>query len=228
MRAMPALSGRLVSTTPSTRSTWWPAAMSTAKLVQVLLGNKGGLQGDVKVSFQGLDKAAYLREGNQVRVVIERILEDKGGAVTAVQTVVDARQLIRDNSLDVTIPWASDRDASSGATWFRKAASTTSSKRCRELNIASTPIKHTHSDFLPWPPSNIFKPSVTKPGSWRPGRGRDFATTTGLHRHLGPAEVPVRLFGIWAVPDLPAPLADAGNHPQDAGRVPGSDPAAWR
>ena len=105
------LSGRLVSTTPSTKIDLVASRDEHAKLLQVLLGNKGGLQGDVKLHFQGLDNVAYLREGNQVRVVIERIPENKGGAVTAVQTVIDARQPIRDNSLDVTIPWASDRDA---------------------------------------------------------------------------------------------------------------------
>ena len=79
--------------------------------MQVLLGNKGGWQGDMKVSFHGLDKAVYLREGDRIHVVVERIPEDKGGAVTAVQTVVDSHLPIRDNSLDVTIPWTSDRDA---------------------------------------------------------------------------------------------------------------------
>jgi Flp pilus assembly CpaF family ATPase len=42
---------------------------------------------------------------------VERIPEDKGGAVAAVQTVIDARLPIRDNRLDVTIPWTSGRDA---------------------------------------------------------------------------------------------------------------------
>ena len=79
--------------------------------VQVVLGNKGGLQGDVTVRFHGLDKTAYLREGDRIHVVVERIPEDKGGPVAAVQTVIDARLSIRDNTLDVTIPWTSDRDA---------------------------------------------------------------------------------------------------------------------
>ncbi len=79
--------------------------------MRVLLGNKGGLQGDVKVSFQGLTRAAYLREGEGVRVVVERIPENKGGAVASVRTVIDACLPIRDNTFDVTIPWTSDRDA---------------------------------------------------------------------------------------------------------------------
>ncbi len=79
--------------------------------MRVLLGNKGGLQGDVKVSFQGLARAAYLREGEGVRVVVERIPENKGGAVASVRTVIDACLPIRDNTFDVTIPWTSDRDA---------------------------------------------------------------------------------------------------------------------
>ena len=105
------LSGRLVSTTPSAKIDLVASRDEHGKIVQVLLGNKGGLQGDVTVRFQGLDKAAYLREGDRIRVVVERIPDNKGGAVTAVQTVVDARLPIRDNSLDVTIPWTSDRDA---------------------------------------------------------------------------------------------------------------------
>ncbi len=109
------LKARLHRTRPGT--TWVQAermkklGIETGKIAHVLLGNKGGLQGDVKVSFQGLDKAAYLRDGDRIHVVVERIPEDKGGAVTAVQTVIDARLPIRDNSLDVTIPWTSDRDA---------------------------------------------------------------------------------------------------------------------
>ena len=106
-----ALSGRLVSTTPSAKIDLVASRDEHGKIVRVLLGNKGGLQGDVKVSFQGLDKAAYLREGDRIHVVVERIPEDKGGAVAAIQTVIDARLPIRDNSLDVTIPWTSDRDA---------------------------------------------------------------------------------------------------------------------
>jgi hypothetical protein len=106
-----ALSGRLISTTPSTKIDLVASCDDHGKIVRVLLGNQGGLQGDVMVRFQGLDKAVYLREGEGIRVVVERIPENKGGAVVALQTVIDARLPIHDNSLDVTIPWASDRDA---------------------------------------------------------------------------------------------------------------------
>ena len=63
------------------------------------------------VRFQGVDKAAYLREGDRVHVVVERIPEDNGGAVAGVQVVLDNRMTVRENTLDVTIPWTSDRDA---------------------------------------------------------------------------------------------------------------------
>ena len=106
-----ALSGRLVSTTPSAKIDLMASCDERGKIVQVLLGNKGGLQGDVKVSFQGLDKAVYLREDDRIHVVVARIPEDRGGAVTALQTVVDTRLPIRDNTLAVMIPWTSDRDA---------------------------------------------------------------------------------------------------------------------
>ncbi len=106
-----AMSGRLVSTTPSAKIDLVASCDDHGKIVRVLLGNQGGLQGDVKVRFQGLDKAGYLRESEGIRVVVERIPENKGGAVVALQTVIDARLPIHDNSLDVTIPWASDRDA---------------------------------------------------------------------------------------------------------------------
>ena len=106
-----ALSGRLVSTTPSAKIDLVASRDEQGKIAHVLLGNKGGLQGDVTVSFHGFDKAAYLREGDGIHVVVERIPEDKGGAVAAVQTVINARLPLRANSLDVTIPWTSDRDA---------------------------------------------------------------------------------------------------------------------
>jgi hypothetical protein len=77
----------------------------------VLLGNAGRFSGNVTVRFQGLDKATYLREGEQVHVVVERIPDDKGGAVPSLQTVLDALVPVRDNAIEVTIPWTSDRDA---------------------------------------------------------------------------------------------------------------------
>jgi Glycosyl hydrolases family 39 len=106
-----ALSGGLASSTPSTKIDLVASRDEQGRIVHVLLGNKGGLRGDVKVSFHGLDKAAYLREGDRIQVVVERIPEDKGGAVIAVQTVIDTRLPIYDSTLDVTIPWTSDRDA---------------------------------------------------------------------------------------------------------------------
>ncbi len=106
-----ALSGRLVSTTPSAKIDLVASCDDRGKIVQVLLGNKGGLQGDVTVRFQGLDKAAYVREGHRIHVVVERIPEDKGGAVANLQTALDTRMPVRDNALDVMIPWTSDRDA---------------------------------------------------------------------------------------------------------------------
>jgi hypothetical protein len=69
------------------------------------------LQGDVTVRFQGLDKAAYVREGHRIHVVVERIPENKGGAVGNLQTALDTRMPVSDNALDVMIPWTSDRDA---------------------------------------------------------------------------------------------------------------------
>ncbi len=106
-----ALSGRLVSTTPSAKIDLVASRDDHGKIVQVLLGNKGGLQGDVTLRIQGLDKAAYLREGDQIHVVVEQIPENKSGAVAAVHTVVDTRLPTHDNTLDVTIHWTSDRDA---------------------------------------------------------------------------------------------------------------------
>jgi hypothetical protein len=106
-----ALSGRLVSTTPSARIDLVASRDERGKIVQVLLGNKGGLQGDVTVRFQGLDKAAYVREGHRIHVVVERIPENKGGAVGNLQTALDTRMPVSDNALDVMIPWTSDRDA---------------------------------------------------------------------------------------------------------------------
>lgn len=106
-----ALSGRLATTTPSDKIDLVASHDERGKTVQVLLGNAGGWQGDVTLRFQGMDKAAYLRDGNQVHVVVERIPEEKGGPVTDVQTVQDYRAVARENTFDVTVPWTSDRDA---------------------------------------------------------------------------------------------------------------------
>ena len=105
------LSGRLVSTTPSAKIDLVASRDEQGRIAHVLLGNKGRLEGDVTVSFRGLNKAAYLREDDRIHVIVEQIPEANGGAVTAVQTVVDARLPIRDNAIDVVIPWTSDRDA---------------------------------------------------------------------------------------------------------------------
>ena len=105
------LSGRLVVTTPSGKIDLVASSDERGKRARVLLGNSGTFSGDLTVRFQGLSKAVYLREGNEVHVVVERIPEDNGGAVTDVQLVLDNRMTVRDNTLDVTIPWTSDRDA---------------------------------------------------------------------------------------------------------------------
>jgi hypothetical protein len=105
------LSGRLAATTPSAKIDLVASLDERGKTAQVLLGNAGGLQGNVTVRFQGLDKAGYLQEGGQVHVGVERISEEKGGPVTKVQKVLDTRLPVRDNVLDVVIPWTSDRDA---------------------------------------------------------------------------------------------------------------------
>ncbi|MGA2622010.1 MAG: hypothetical protein ABSF26_30790 [Thermoguttaceae bacterium] len=106
-----ALSGRLVVTTPSGKIDLVASRDERNKTAQVLLGNAGRFSGNVTVRFQGLDKATYLREGEQVHVVVERIPDDKGGAVPSLQTVLDALVPVRDNAIEVTIPWTSDRDA---------------------------------------------------------------------------------------------------------------------
>jgi hypothetical protein len=106
-----ALSGRLIATTPSAKIDLVASHDEGGKSAQVLLGNAGKFSGEVTVRVQGLDKAAHLREGDQVHVIVERIPEENGGAVVSVQKVFDARITVRNNTIDVTIPWTSDRDA---------------------------------------------------------------------------------------------------------------------
>jgi hypothetical protein len=106
-----AMSGRLVATVPSDKIDLVASRDDRAQAVRVLLGNAGGVQGDVTVRLLGLDKAAYVQESGRVHVVVERIPEDKGEAVTNVQVFLDDRLPVRENTLDVPIPWTSDRDA---------------------------------------------------------------------------------------------------------------------
>jgi hypothetical protein len=75
-----ALSGRLVVTTPTGRIDLVASLDESGKTAQVLLGNKGGMQGDVTLRVQGLDKAAYLRHGDQVHIIVERIPEESSNA----------------------------------------------------------------------------------------------------------------------------------------------------
>jgi hypothetical protein len=106
-----ALAGRLVATVPSAKIDLVASLDERGKTAQVLLGNVGKFSGDMTVRFQRVDKAAYLREGDQAHIIVERIPEENGGAVASVQKVLDVRITVRNNTIDVTIPWTSDRDA---------------------------------------------------------------------------------------------------------------------
>nr|WP_166641428.1 RICIN domain-containing protein [Amycolatopsis sp. SID8362] len=93
--------GRIAATTPSgSYDAFATAASGSAK---VLVGG-GGTTGNVAVALRRLDATTGIVENNQVRVLVQRIPYNGGGAVAGPVTVQNSVLTLSGNAVTVTVP----------------------------------------------------------------------------------------------------------------------------
>ncbi|MFC5529868.1 carbohydrate-binding protein [Cohnella yongneupensis] len=104
------MSGSLVATTPSANIDGVASKDATKHSALILLGNKGGVTGDIDVNVNRFDTASYLIGSNgKAHVVVTWINNlDPVSAPTVTQTF-DAT--VVNNAIKVTIPWNYSLDA---------------------------------------------------------------------------------------------------------------------
>jgi len=127
------ITGMLVTTEPGRYIDLVAGKDKKRRVVQVLLGNKGSAAvtsdgtfrhspgsgpdgsgaavGDVAVRFTGLEKTPWLIAGGRVHVVVERIPENEGKAVTGPVVVTESDVRVRGDSITIGIAWTDERDA---------------------------------------------------------------------------------------------------------------------
>ncbi|MEV4143473.1 RICIN domain-containing protein [Amycolatopsis sp. NPDC049691] len=99
--------GRIAATTPSgSYDAFATAASGSAK---VLVGG-GGTTGNVAVALRRLDATTGIVENNQVRVLVQRIPYNGGGAVAGPVTVQNSVLTLSGNAVTVSVPHASADD----------------------------------------------------------------------------------------------------------------------
>lgn len=101
------MTGSSVTTTPS--ADFEAVATKNTGTAKVLLGNRGGA-GTVTVNIARLDAVPGLVTGGQVRVIVQRVPDNNGGAVTGPVTVTDQTVTVTGNAVSLSVPWTSARD----------------------------------------------------------------------------------------------------------------------
>lgn len=92
--------GNIVSTTPS--ATYDAFATKATGKAQVLLGG-GGTTGNMAVSMTGLNSTSGIVENNVVRIVVQRIPYNGGGAVSSPETISNSVVGLSNNATTVNI-----------------------------------------------------------------------------------------------------------------------------
>ncbi|MFG1649491.1 cellulose binding domain-containing protein [Micromonospora sp. NPDC049275] len=100
--------GTVVATTPS--AGYDAYATKDTGTAKVLIGG-GRTTGNIAVSLQGLNGTSGLVVNNQVRVVVQRIPDNNGGAVTGPVTVQDQVVSVNGNSATVNVANSNVNDA---------------------------------------------------------------------------------------------------------------------
>jgi hypothetical protein len=93
--------GQIVSVTPS--ASYDAFATKTTGSAKILVGG-GRTTGNVAVNLRGLDATAGIVENNQVRVVVESIPHNNGGAVAGPVTVRNSVVTLSGNAATVNVP----------------------------------------------------------------------------------------------------------------------------
>jgi hypothetical protein len=100
--------GTVVATTPS--AGYDAYATKDSGSARILIGG-GRTTGNISVSLNGLDSTSGLVVDNRVRVVVQRIPDNNGGAVTGPVTVQDQVTTLNGNAAAVTIANSNVNDA---------------------------------------------------------------------------------------------------------------------
>jgi hypothetical protein len=93
--------GQVVSTTPS--QSYDSFATKAGGVAKVLVGG-GSTTGNVAITLQRLDTTTGLVQNNQVRVLVQRIPYNNGGAVQGPVTVQNSVVSLSGNNVTVTVP----------------------------------------------------------------------------------------------------------------------------
>ncbi|UOX90726.1 RICIN domain-containing protein [Amycolatopsis sp. FBCC-B4732] len=93
--------GRIAATTPS--GSYDAFATATSGTAKVLLGG-GGTTGNVAVALRRLDATTGIVQNNQVRVLVQRIPYNGGGAVAGPVTVQNSVLTLSGNAVTVNVP----------------------------------------------------------------------------------------------------------------------------
>ncbi|GLX05004.1 cellulose binding domain-containing protein [Microbispora sp. NBRC 16548] len=93
--------GQIASVTPS--SNYDAFATKTSGTAKILLGG-GRTTGNIAVNLQRLDTTSGIVQNNQVRVLVERIPYNNGGAVTGPVTVSNTVATLSGNSTTINLP----------------------------------------------------------------------------------------------------------------------------
>jgi hypothetical protein len=93
--------GQIVASTPS--QAYDPFATKANGVAKVLVGG-GGTTGNVAVSLQRLDTTSGIVQNNQVRVLVQRIPYNNGGAVQGPVTVQNTVVTLNGNATTVNVP----------------------------------------------------------------------------------------------------------------------------
>lgn len=133
--------GRIAATTPSgSYDAFATAASGTAK---VLVGG-GGTTGNVAVALRRLDATTGIVQGNQVRVLVQRIPYNGGGAVAGPVTVQNSVLTLSGNAVTVNIPHTNADDTYTitllppSDTGFQSVAVAQHSQQCLDNTDLST------------------------------------------------------------------------------------------
>ncbi|MGW5718711.1 RICIN domain-containing protein [Amycolatopsis sp. NPDC003865] len=102
-----AQTGRIAATTPS--GSYDAFATATSGTAKVLVGG-GGTTGTVAVALRRLDATTGIVQDNQVRVLVQRIPYNGGGAVAGPVTVQNSVLTLSGNAVTVNVPHAAADD----------------------------------------------------------------------------------------------------------------------
>ncbi|MBE1879034.1 RICIN domain-containing protein [Myceligenerans pegani] len=95
------MTGNIVSTTPS--PAYDAFATKSAGKAQILLGG-GGTTGNMAINLNNLHATSDIASGNQVRVLVQRVPYNAGGAVQGPETISDTVVTLNNNATTVNIP----------------------------------------------------------------------------------------------------------------------------